>query len=157
MKKSLASIRAFVFVLTFIVTCIPMQNKRVTATSARNDIPMLISVKQIAYDTLQITFDKPCDVKKATKPSNYWLQDVLNINPTGIASLGEDERLSAENALSADQAIVTPADNSGKVFHIKFSEKIPTGAKYRLIICYITTSGAPEYTGDNGQKVFIGL
>ncbi|MDO5291312.1 MAG: hypothetical protein Q4F05_01050 [bacterium] len=148
------SIGVLVFVLIF--TLFPLQKSKLSsATSNRRDIPKLVEAKQIANDTVQITFDKPCDVKKAVASNNYWVQDTNRPSLEGIATLLKDEKISPENALTPDQVSISPVDNSAKRYNLKFNNQIPAGETYRLIACNITTAETAPYTGDNGSVDFV--
>ncbi|MDO5519533.1 MAG: hypothetical protein Q4G58_03460 [bacterium] len=155
-SKKVGSIYIGVLVFVLIFTLFPLQKGTLTkATSGRTDIPMLIEAKQIANDTVQITFDKPCDVKKAIKSNNYWLQDTTKSTLEGIATLVKEEQINTENALTPDQVSISPVDNSAKLYNLKFNNQIPVGQTYRLIAGNIAAPDTAAYTGSNGSVDFV--
>lgn len=47
----------------------------------KNDkAPKVVSVSQIADDTLEVAYDKKVDSKKASMPENYWIQSTTDKN-----------------------------------------------------------------------------
>ncbi|WP_242948432.1 hypothetical protein [Clostridium frigidicarnis] len=51
---------------------------------------------------------------------------------------------------------INSKDGSAKTFIVTFSQDVPKGEEYKLIICYVTVEGAPHYSGDNGMATFVG-
>lgn len=120
------------------------------------EVPMLTGVRQTAMNQIEITYDKKADMTKATTPTNYWVQSTQQVNPTGIATLGKDQKIGSDNTLTADKVMIKAADRSGKKFTLTFKENITKGSEYKLIICYVTVPGGAPYTGDNGSAIFTG-
>lgn len=120
------------------------------------EVPMLMGVKQTAKNQIEITYDKQADMTKATTPTNYWVQSTQEVNPTGIATLGKDQKINDSNSLTSNKVMIKAADRSGKKFTLTFKENITSGSEYKLIICYVTVPGGAPYTGDNGSAVFTG-
>ena len=119
-------------------------------------IPMLASLVQISPNQIQISYDRDVDMRLGMRPSNYWVQDTMNVIPEGIATLGRNDRVNDRNSLTGNMVRIAPKDGSAKTFILTFSRNIPRGAAYKLIICYVTVKGAPPYSGDNGMATFIG-
>lgn len=133
-----------------------LQISGMTYAGQVQEVPMLTGVRQTAMNQIEITYDKKADMTKATTPSNYWVQSTQEVNPAGIATLGKDQKIGSENALTADKVMIKAADRSGKKFALTFKENIKPGSEYKLIICYVTVPGGAPYTGDNGSAVFTG-
>jgi len=119
-------------------------------------IPMLAKLEQISPNKIQISYDRDVDVMLGMKPTNYWIQDTMNVIPEGIGTLGRNDTVNAGNSLTRSMAKIEAMNGSAKTFIITFNGVIPKGAEYRLIICYVTVKGAPPYSGDNGMATFIG-
>jgi len=119
-------------------------------------IPMLASLMQISPNQIQISYDRDVDMRLGMRPSNYWIQDTMNVMPQGIATLGKNDRVNNRNSLTASMVRIDPKGGSANTFILTFNRNIPRGAEYKLIICYVTVKGAPPYSGDNGMATFIG-
>ena len=119
-------------------------------------IPMLTKLDQISPNKIQISYDRDVDIMLGMNPTNYWVQDTMNVIPQGIATLGSEDNVNDRNSLTSNLAKIEPMDGSAKTFIITFNRSIPRGAEYKLIICYVTVKGAPPYSGDNGMATFIG-
>jgi len=137
-------------------------NAEITSTITSADkasqapIPMLMSLEQISSNQVQINYDMDVDMKLGMKPTNYWVQDMMNISPMGIGTLGKNDKVNSRNSLTASTVKIQPQSGSSKTFILTFNKNIPRGAAYKLIICYVTVEGAPPYSGDNGMATFIG-
>lgn len=127
-----------------------------TKVNHQEAIPMLAKLQQVSSNQLEISYDRDVDVKLGTKASNYWVQDTVNAMPKGIATLGKNSRVNNGNSLNDNLVIIQSKDGSAKTFILTFKQDIPKGAKYKLIICYVTVPGAPPYNGDNGTAEFVG-
>lgn len=125
-------------------------------TIANDNIPKLIKLTQISPNQIQITYDRDVDTSLAIKATNYWVQDLVNSKPEGIASLGKDEKINSKNSLTENEVRIEPKEDSQRTFVITFDRDIPKGAEYKFIICYVTVPGAPPYSGDNGMMTFVG-
>lgn len=119
-------------------------------------IPKLMKVEQISPNQIQISYDRDVDKKLGEKSTNYWIQDVMNVTPKGIATLGKNDKVSANNSLTDKLVKISSKEDSAKVFVLTFNQNIPKGEQYKLVICYVTVEGAPAYSGDNGSAIFIG-
>ena len=119
-------------------------------------VPMLVKLEQISPNQIEITYDKNVDMKLGTKSTNYWLQDTTIAKPTGVATLGKNDKVNATNSLRDNMVKIEPKNGLGNTFILTFSQNITTGTGYKLIICYVTVEGAPPYSGDNGTAVFVG-
>ncbi|CDN41402.1 MULTISPECIES: hypothetical protein [Paenibacillus] len=150
MKITFLKLMAFIAVVLFAV---PAQG---SAHAAKDPIPMLQSLSQVSANQIRITYDRSVDVVKAMQPSNYWVQSTTDAAPSGIATLGKDDKVMPDNALTASQVSINPVDGQNKSFVLTFSQAIPAGQSYRLIICFITVPGGAPYSGDNGMAVFTG-
>ncbi|MGO4694731.1 hypothetical protein AB4Z50_10650 [Paenibacillus sp. 2TAB26] len=127
------------------------------AASAREQtIPMLREVKQTSPNQLLITYDQPVDKTKGITPTNYWIQSTTDVTPTGIATLGKNDQVNPSNSLTASKVSIAAADSQNQSFVLTFNQNISKGKSYKMIICYVTTPGAPPFTGDNGSATFIG-
>lgn len=120
-------------------------------------IPKLAKVKQISSNQLQISYDMDVDMNLGTTATNYWVQDTKNTKPQYIATLGKDDKVNATNSLTDELVKINSKDGSSRTFVLTFSQDIPKGKEYKLIICYVTVKGAPPYSGDNGAATFIGM
>lgn len=117
----------------------------------KNDkAPKVVSVSQIADDTLEVAYDKKVDSKKASMPENYWIQSTTDEKPAPIATLGKSEKPGKENSLKKENVIITCKDSSDKIYLLKFKGKIPSKMKYKVLICSITEPGQENYSGENG-------
>lgn len=119
-------------------------------------IPKLVNLEQLSSNQIQITYDRDVAVKLATKTTNYWVQDTMNAVPKGIGTLGKNHKVNNTNSLTNSKVIIEQNNNSAKTFVLTFSQDIPKGESYKLIICYVTIEGAPPYSGDNGMATFVG-
>ncbi|MBU3099623.1 MULTISPECIES: hypothetical protein [Clostridium] len=119
-------------------------------------IPKLVKLEQISSTQIQITYDRDVDVELGMKPTNYWIKDIMNSSPQGIATLGRNDNVNAGNSLTSSMVKINSMNGSAKTFILTFNQLIPRGAEYMLIICYVTVKGAPPYSGDNGMAAFIG-
>jgi hypothetical protein len=136
----------------------------ITSTSSTNSvgtdtqapIPMLMSLEQLSQNQIQISYNMDVDLKLGMKPTNYWIQDMMNVSPMGIGTLGKNDKVNSRNSLTSGTVKIQPQSGSAKTFILTFNKNIPKGASYKLIICYVTAPGAPAYNGDNGTAAFVG-
>lgn len=119
-------------------------------------IPKLVMLEQVSPNQIQITYDRDVDTKLATKSTNYWIQDTMNVSPKGIATLGKNDKVNARNSLTDKMVKIESKNGSGNTFILTFNKNISKGSEYKLIICYVTVTGAPPYSGDNGMMTFVG-
>ncbi len=119
-------------------------------------VPMLVNLVQLSPNQIEISYDRDVDMRLGMKPTNYWIQDTMNILPKGIATLGKNDKVNASNSLTGSMVRIDSKNGSAKTFILTFNKNIPRGAEYMLIICYVTVKGAPPYSGDNGMAIFIG-
>lgn len=124
--------------------------------NAKFPIPMLVKLDQISPNQIQISYDRDVDINLGTKSTNYWIQDLKNDRPEGIATLGKNDKVNPQNSLTDNKVKIESKDGSSKNFILTFSQNIAKGAEYKLIICYVTVQGAPPYNGDNGMAAFVG-
>lgn len=125
-------------------------------TIANDNIPKLAKLTQISPNQIEITYDRDVDTSLGTKATNYWVQDLVNNTPEGIASLGKDDKVNNNNSLTVNKVKIEAKEDSQRTFVITFDRDIQKGAEYKLIICYVTVPGAHPYSGDNGMMKFIG-
>jgi len=119
-------------------------------------IPMLAKLEQVSHNQIEITYDRDVDMKLGTKATNYWVQDMVNDVPKGIATLGKNDKVNDKNSLTDKKVKIESKNGSAKTFILTFNQDITKGAEYKLIICYVTVEGAPDYNGDNGSATFVG-
>ncbi|GAA0765492.1 hypothetical protein GCM10008908_02110 [Clostridium subterminale] len=131
-------------------------NSLVDINSKEFPIPKLVKVEQISPNQIQISYDMDVDMDLGTKATNYWVQDTKNVKPQYIATLGKNDKVNKNNSLTNNLVKINSKDGSAKTFVLTFSQDIPKGGEYKLIICYVTVKGAPPYSGDNGSVTFIG-
>ncbi|KJU71605.1 hypothetical protein [Clostridium baratii] len=153
MKKFTKSLIAVIALLVVQLSLCSIVNAE---TIANDNIPKLVKLTQISPNQIQITYDRDVDTSLAIKATNYWVQDLVNKTPEGIASLGKDEKINSKNSLTENEVRIEPKEDSQRIFVITFDRDIPKGAEYKLIICYVTVPGAPPYSGDNGMMTFVG-
>jgi hypothetical protein len=122
-----------------------------------SNIPMLLTLNQTSSNQLQVTYDQPVDNSKGINPMNYWIQSTQEKTPTGIATLGMNDKVNSGNLLTAEKVTIQPLDSSGKSFLLTFKQNINKGIVYKMIICYVTKPGEPPFNGDNGSASFVGL
>ncbi|MCM3629685.1 hypothetical protein M3194_20300 [Paenibacillus glycanilyticus] len=127
-----------------------------SAHAAPQTIPMLQSAAQLSPNQLQITYDRTVDEAKGVNPTNYWVQSTTEAMPSGIATLGKNDTVGPQNALTSSKVTIRPVDAQNKSFILTFMQPITKGMSYKLIICYVTVPGDPPYSGDNGSAVFVG-
>ena len=140
------------------VNALPMEGMS-TITNAEKvtqAIPKLVKLEQITPNQIQITYDRDVDLNSAQKATNYWVQSTKEATPTGIATLGKNEKVNSKNALTNDLVTIKPMNNSKNTFILTFKNNIKPGMEHKLIICYVIVPGAPPYNGDNGSAVFVG-
>ena len=119
-------------------------------------IPMLVKLQQLSPNQIQISYDRDVDMRLGMKPTNYWIQDMINVRPEGIATLGRNDKVNSGNSLTSNMVNIKSANGSARTFILTFNQVIPKGKQYKLIICYVTVKGAPPYSGDNGMAIFTG-
>ncbi|HEX9027377.1 MAG TPA: hypothetical protein VF839_13045 [Clostridium sp.] len=124
--------------------------------NAKFPIPMLVKLDQISPNQIEIIYDRDVDMKLGMKSTNYWIQDIMNAKPKGIATLGKNDKVNAKNSLTDSMVKIESKNGSAKTFILTLNQEIPKGAEYKLIICYVTVEGAPAYSGDNGMFNFTG-
>lgn len=127
-------------------------------TNQKNEetsIPKLVKVEQLSPNQIQVSYDKDVDVKLGTKATNYWIQDMRNAMPKAIATLGKNDKVNANNSLKDNLVRISQMDGSKNTFILTFSQSIPRGEEYKVIVCYVTVEGAPPYSGDNGMITFV--
>jgi hypothetical protein len=122
----------------------------------RLPIPMLERLEQLSPNQIQISYDMDVDVRLGMKLTNYWIKDMMNIIPEGIATLGRNDSVNAGNSLTNSMVRIDSKNGSARTFILTFDQVIPRGAEYMLIICYVTGKGSPPYSGDNGIATFTG-
>ncbi|MEW9079577.1 hypothetical protein [Terrisporobacter glycolicus] len=127
-----------------------------TVNEVEFPIPKLVKVNQISSNQIEISYDMDVDMKLGTKATNYWVQDMKNVKPKYIATLGKNDKVNENNSLTDNLVKINSKDGSAKTFILTFNQNIPKGEEYKLIICYVTVKGAPPYSGDNGSATFIG-
>ena len=118
------------------------------------DVPKPVSANQLSANVVEITFDIPVEKEQATKASNYWVRSTQEEKPTGIATVGKNEKLSASNSLKDDMVKVETSDESGKVYKMTFKNNIKPGAEYKIYIYFIAPKGVNIYKGENGAIIF---
>jgi hypothetical protein len=119
-------------------------------------VPMLSNVKQKSSNQLEISFDQAVDVVSGTKATNYWIQATTDVKPSGIATMGKKDQVSASNSLTADKVKIEPVSGTNNSFKLTFKGKIQPKKQYKLIVCYVIAPGGAPYNGDNGMQVFTG-
>ncbi|GAA0084702.1 hypothetical protein UT300007_11410 [Clostridium sp. CTA-7] len=137
---------------------VELSNTYLSAENNREfDIPQLVRLQQISPNQIQISYDMDVDMDLGTKATNYWVQDTKNVKPEHIATLGKNDKVNENNSLTDKLVKINSKDGSAKTFVLTFSQDIPKGEEYKLIICYVTVKGAPPYNGDNGSATFVGM
>ena len=119
-------------------------------------IPRLVEVEQISPNRIQISYDRDVDTNLGEKATNYWIQDLLNDVPKGIATLGKNDKANAKNSLTENMVRIEAKEDSASTFILTFNKNIPEGSEYKLIISNVTVEGAPSYNGSNGEETFVG-
>lgn len=128
----------------------------IVTNQAERQIPMLADLKQVSSNQIMITYDRPVDINAGMKASNYWVQSMTDVSPIGIATLGKNDKVSNQNALSNDKVTIQKIQGNNNSFLLTFKQNITRNKQYKLIICYVTVPGGAPYSGDNGMKVFTG-
>ena len=126
------------------------------AKNENNVVPKVKEIKQLGKNQVEVSFDKETDITKTTKPENYWVQCLSDTKPSGIATVGKDEKICEKNALTSNQLEITQKDTSNQVYILTFKEDIEPKIQYKFIICHITSPGASDYTGENGSFELMG-
>lgn len=167
MKKFL---KYFLFVAAFLVfqsslsNIVSAETIKETCSNSTNyvdkdkefPIPMLVKVEQISPNQIQISYDRDVDTNLGEKATNYWVQDIANDVPKGIATLGKNDKINAKNSLTNNMVKIEAKEDSARTFILTFNQNIPDGSENKLIVCYVTVEGAPSYNGDNGSATFVG-
>lgn len=117
--------------------------------------PKLLKAEIVAPNQIQLTFDKDVDMKQGTKASNYWVQDMTNDKPQGVATIGKKDKMNANNSLTDKLVKITSKDNSAKMFVLTFSKEIPKGVEYSVIFNYSTGDKEAPNSGEQGRATFI--
>lgn len=121
--------------------------------------PILLEARQIASNQILLTYDKRTDLASTTNVSNYWIRS--NMGPVGIASVGMKDALTAQNAISPDMAMITPADNSMMRYVMTFRVNAMSGIMYTVLPCFVNLEGMTGYRGENwapfSRNMFIGM
>lgn len=123
-------------------------------TDNNPDVPKPVEVDQLSANVIEITFNIPVDKDAATKASNYWVRSTEEEKPSGIATLGKNDKLSASNSLTDDMVKIEPSGESGKDYRMTFKNNIKSGAKHKIHIYFIAAKGAEAYKGENGEIIF---
>ena len=119
-------------------------------------IPKLVEVEQISPNRIQVSFDRDVDTSLGEKATNYWIQDVMNDAPKGIATLGKNDKANSKNSLTDKMVKIEAKEDSARIFILTFDQNIPEGSEYNLIIYNVTVEGAPSYNGTNGTGSIVG-
>lgn len=122
----------------------------------KSPIPMLADVEQISPNRIQINYDRDVDTNLGEKATNYWIQDVMNDAPKGIATLGKNDKANSKNSLTDKMVKIEAKEDSARIFILTFDQNIPEGSEYNLIIYNVTVEGAPSYNGTNGTGSIVG-
>ncbi|MBK1811626.1 hypothetical protein JHL18_13460 [Clostridium sp. YIM B02505] len=122
----------------------------------QNSIPRLLKSEQISANQIKITFDRDVDKNLAKQPTNYWIKDLKNEEPEGIATVGQNCDADKNNSLTGDIVKIESKNGLGNVYVLTFKNSIPKGEQYKLVICNVTVEGAQPYNGDNGASMFSG-
>ena len=117
-------------------------------------IPKLTEIFQVSTNQILVTFDRNVDINLGTKASFYWIQSVTDATPSGIASLGKNSKIIAQNALSNQKVTITKVQGDNYSFLLTFKKEIPSNKRYKLIVRNLHVPGGSPYNGDNGIKVF---
>lgn len=110
--------------------------------------PRVAEVKLVSGNVLEVAFDQPVDLKSGTNPSNYWIR-TSEAKPTGIATLGKDDKTSSKNALTAEMVTIAPKDGSNKVMVFTFKDQATPKVSYSLVPCFVNMPGSEGYRGGN--------
>lgn len=153
MKKFTKSLIAVVALLVVQLSLCSIVSAK---TIANDNIPKLIKLTQISPNQIEITYDRDVDESLGIKATNYWVQDLVNKAPEGIASLGKDDKVNNQNSLTNNEVRIEAKEDSQRTFVITFTRDIPKGAEYKLIIQNVSATGATPYSGDNGMMNFVG-
>lgn len=167
MKNNLIKIISTTLAIVISGTCLSLQrpsaaildnnmSSDICMTEVNDDIPLLISVIQVAPDTMEVHFNLPVNIEKATNPNNYWIQTLDAENSKDIATLGKNEKLTSKNSLTKDKASISQKESSEKTVVLKLPQNIPSKANYRLYVFFVPVTNSAEYKGLNGSFVFTG-
>jgi hypothetical protein len=122
--------------------------------------PILVEIRQTASNQLLMIYDQRSDLASATNVSNYWIRSNME-RPTGIASLGMGEALTASNAIRPDMAMITPVDNSKMRFVMTFRANAMSRVLYVVLPCFVNLEGMTGFRGENwgsfSRNMFIGM
>ena len=111
-----------------------MMDKDMQDDKRQFPIPMLVSLQQLSSNQIQISYDRDVDVMKGMKATNYWVKDIMNASPEGIATLSKNASVNAGNSLTSSMVKIEPKSGSARTFILTFNQAIPSGAEYMLII-----------------------
>ncbi|PEL11214.1 hypothetical protein [Bacillus sp. AFS017336] len=121
-----------------------------------NQIPKVTDLFQVSTNQILVTFDAQVELSEGTKASVYWIQSLSDAIPTGIASLGNNSKFNASNALSSNQVTITKVQGDNNSFLLTFKQEIPSNKRYKLVVRNLNAPGAKPFNGLNGMKVFTG-
>lgn len=139
-----------------IVPGIPYEVKvdwaRIPKSQATFVIPNLLKAKQVAPNQIQLLFDRPVNRLAATSARSYWIRNTVD-RPADIASIGKNDPVIRQTALTPDRVVITPVDSTGTHFVMTFTVNATPGMQYTVIPCFITTPDRSGYNGGNFSPV----
>ncbi len=150
MKRILKIVLLLTCIMALSVTTFAEKKKKVTTP------PKVVELKQIAPNTIRITFDHPVKIDQATNIKNYWVKNLGANTPDDISFLGNQDSYSDSNTVNQDKAKIIPKDNLNEAVFIRFKKPIPAGGKYEVKVVNVGDEKHATYTGTNGVMQFTG-
>ncbi|MDO5517785.1 MAG: hypothetical protein Q4F66_09530 [Clostridium sp.] len=130
------------------------ENNTDKSSEENKDVAKPVSANQLSVNVVEITFNIPVEEKDATKASNYWVRSTEEDKPSGVATVGKNEKLSTSNSLTDDMVKIEPSTESGRVYKMTFKNNIKSGAEHKIHIYFVAPKGAEIYKGENGAIIF---
>jgi hypothetical protein len=121
---------------------------RIPKNQALFVIPNLLEAKQVGPNRIELLFDRPVNLQSATRAGSYWVRNNLD-RPADIASIGKNDPVTRETALTPNRVAITPVDRTGTHLLMTFTVNATPGVRYTVIPCFITTPDRSGYNGGN--------
>ncbi|MFS0782627.1 hypothetical protein [Bacillus sp. 1P06AnD] len=121
--------------------------------------PILLDVRQVSPNQIELDYDVPTDKAAALNVRNYWIRN--NQSQTdGVASMSQNDRvLLPGNSLTPEMAHIESLDDSNTKYALTFKRKMVPGVQYTVLPCNISIKGQNDYKGQNwspeSENVFV--
>lgn len=76
--------------------------------------------KQVGPNRIELLFDRPVNLQSATRAGSYWVRNNLD-RPADIASIGKNDPVNRETALTPNRVVITTVERTGTRFLMTFN------------------------------------